>query len=66
MKPTSLFIAAYLSSVQSLNTWTDGPTYDIGYDTTAKKLKFTVTVPPNMWFGLAFGKNMMNTDIIAF
>ena len=58
----SLISAA--SAATASTTWSGGPTYDIHYS--AKQLKFTVMVPKDMWFALAYGSNMSGTDAVAF
>ena len=47
-------------------TWTGGPTYDVLYEKYTNKLKFKVTVPKNMYFAMAFNKDMTKTDSIWF
>ena len=39
----------------AITAWKGGPTYEVTYDKSLKKLKFVVTVPRNMYFALAFG-----------
>ena len=51
-------------SAAATTTWSGGPTFDIHYS--AKQLKFTVEVPDNMWFALAYGTGMSSVDAVAF
>ena len=46
--------------------WTGGPSFEVTYEAGSKKLKFVVTVPKHMYFGLAFNKGMINTDSLVF
>ena len=58
----SLISAA--NAAAATTTWSGGPTYDIHYS--AKQLKFTVMVPKDMWFALAYGTGMSGVDAVAF
>ena len=52
-----LFIA---SAFAAQTAWEGGPTYDITYD--GSNLKFDVTVPANMWWGISFKDSMKDVD----
>ena len=54
------------STSAAMTTWEGGPTFDITYDTAQSKLKFDVSVPENMWFGIAYKESMINTDMVVF
>ena len=50
----------------SKTAWEGGPTYDITTDAATKTMTIKVTVPKNMYFGLAFGKGMYGVDNLWF
>ena len=65
----SVILASLIGSAQSatpVSAWDGGPTFDVHYHVSAKKLMWDVTVPSNMWFATAFGDNMSNVDSVAF
>ena len=64
MKFSSVFLLTKLS--QSIDTFSGGPTFDVTYDQTANKLKYTVNVPTNMYLALAYGSGMSGTDAVIF
>ena len=67
MYTKSLLFLLFSGDIQAINTWTDGPTFDIAYDKTSSKLKYTVMVPDNMYLGLAYGTGMSSgTDMVSF
>ena len=47
-------------------TWEGGPTFDITYDAASTGLKFDVTVPANMWWGISYAETMTNVDQVVF
>ena len=47
-------------------TFTNGPSFEIFYDTTKWNIKFKVEVPENMYLALAYGQGMENTDMVSF
>ena len=47
-------------------TFSGGPTFELTYDQSKQKLKYSVTVPNNMYLGLAYGSGMVNVDMVRF
>ena len=47
-------------------TYPNGPAFLIGYNETMTMFSFEVTVPNDIFFGIGFGENMTNTDMIMF
>jgi len=43
-----------------------GGNFKIAFNPTTRNLEFEVLVPRNTWFGIAFGPNMFNVDVLWF
>eukprot|EP00355_Strombidium_rassoulzadegani_P001374 CAMPEP_0168612962 /NCGR_PEP_ID=MMETSP0449_2-20121227/3195_1 /TAXON_ID=1082188 /ORGANISM="Strombidium rassoulzadegani, Strain ras09" /LENGTH=154 /DNA_ID=CAMNT_0008653559 /DNA_START=7 /DNA_END=471 /DNA_ORIENTATION=+ len=57
---------ALFDSVSAIETFENGPVFDISNVGGSSKLKFDVTVPENQYFAIAFGGGMINTDMVLF
>ena len=63
LSKTSLLLA---SAHAAQTAWEGGPTFDITYDAASTGLKFDVTVPANMWWGISYADTMTNVDQVVF
>ena len=61
-----LVISLTASFTRAFKTFQYGPTFDVTYDECKKMLRYEVSVPENMYFGLVFGKEMKNVDLMIF
>ena len=57
-------LLAIPSVFAALQTWPNGPSFDITYDTTKSKLKLDASVPDGQYLAVAWGRGMINTDIV--
>ena len=54
------------SAWAAIQTWESGPSFDISYDASKGQLKIDATVPDNQYLAVAYGRGMINTDIVFF
>jgi hypothetical protein len=66
MFPKVILLLISSANCAVTSTVANGPSFEVTYDQTKSKLKFAVTVPNNMWLGLAYGSGMSNVDMVRF
>ena len=65
-----LQLLSIVPSVDSMETWHNGPEFAIKYKKSDPNkigaLEFNVKVPENMYLGIVFGSSMIRTDAVVF
>ena len=65
-----LQLLSFVPSVDSMETWHNGPEFAIKYKKSDPNkigaLEFNVKVPENMYLGIVFGSSMIRTDAVVF
>ena len=55
---------AALTGCMAVDTWSGGPTFTMEYDSANDAIKIEATVPSGTYLGLAYGQNMVSTDLL--
>ena len=57
-------LALLVASNQAVDTWEDGPEFEIEWDSHKEAMKIEAEVPEGQWLGIAYGQNMNNVDML--
>ena len=57
-------LALLAASVNAVDTWENGPEFEIEWDSDKEAMKIEAEVPEGQWLGIAYGQNMNNVDML--
>ena len=55
-----------IHQVIGLETWTNGPSFDMSFDSSNQSIKFEVLLPKDQYLAIGFGDSMDDTDMVLF